>query len=366
MLCGVFFAPQSYKASNSYSSGSYLLKYGNFGICAYSSDSEARLNGLTDSSISVPMNYLKFRIWVILPYSLPEGSEVGLSAKIKHSVGSIKSVQAFFCNTDGLTCFADNIHTERVFFDYNGMNTSYARDKFKLASLCTAIAFDITFSSRTSTDLYLSLDDITLELQVPSVIESELIDINNNSGSILDNIKSVLVYIANLPTNIGNYLKSSFTNVVTAVTNLPSNLSVFFSNVVTSVTNLPSNLSGFFSNVVTAVSNLPTNISGFFFDIGDKIDSFMSLFDSPSGGGGGHSIDGTPLEQATAELNDLRDALRTDNVSDVFDYLGQYVPNSEHFLVRVYTMIFENQLVHNIVYLSLIFGVMSYLLFGKR
>ena len=349
LLFGMFFHVQIYKASES----DYFTYDELSAVLYYKSGNDWILLGDARDTFTLSTSYKHFRLVTFLPRVYSSGSVIDFSGYLGFSGGNFSSPYAYFANSATFNPVSQSIACSVI------NNSTFSGFGSKLNSSSHVLLMEFFINDRTASNIHIAVNRISVNYNSP--LENIMQDEVKASNSILDNIKGMFTSLVNLPTNFSGF----FSNVVTAVSNLPTNLSVFFSNVVTSVTNLPSKLSGFFSNVVTAVSNLPTNLSGFFSNIGDKIDSFMTLFNY-SGGGGGHSIDGTPLEQATAELNELRDALRADNVSGVFDDLGQYVPNSEHFLVRVYTMIFENQLVHNIVYLSLIFGVMSYLLFGKR
>lgn len=252
-----------------------------------------------DCSAHVDTSYLRFRIWVYFGDILPSGSEVTVSAEIRNGPGTIGTVQGFFADRNGNDIYASQSLSQKGTFSFANGGLTTTDTTFVLTGDASAFVFDITYSSRSVSQMYLDVTKLLLRCTYQDVVVSELEDLNTTSNSVLDNLKNIVLSFTNLPSNIATSLSSFFTNVVNSVNNVAQGVFSFFqspllsiqtslSNVFNGVTNLPSNiansLSSLFSGVTSSFEivgeNIVTSISKLFVPDDDFFSSAYDTFAS--------------------------------------------------------------------------------------
>lgn len=402
MASGVFATPQTVKAAESdyyntsdYTSLLYVNNNLNGGTASWA------LLGDASGIYTLDTNYTHFRIVIFLSKDYEVGTTVNFSGYVGFSGGTLTAPYVRFATSDSSYSACSNSTVCSVV-----NNSSFFGSGSKVSTQSHVLLFEVSILNRTASNIHIDVNHCTLSYTSP--VETYLKEDVQVSNNILDNIKSMLSSLINLPSNIKTNLSTLFSNIVTATNNvktavnsvvsgqtslgdlfedsidtlgsainqksaelfnlLPSgirtSLESLFANITNAVDAVKTNLTSIGSDIVSSVVNLPSNLSGFFNSLGNKLDDLIGLFNR--GGGGGHSIDSNPLEQATNDLNNLRDNLSNDYASSAVDDLDDYIPNENHLLLRIYSLVFENHLMISCVYLSLIFGVIGYVLFGKR
>lgn len=407
LLCGLFFNPQTYKADVT---KNYTKSGDDLTVVTYLKSNGARFDTTTTTTLAT--DYTTIRMWVYFGESIPKGSKVNLSLVLNSGAGAVGSVVGWFGQQKGQGYETEIVHSADVSFSYAGNGKlSYAKSVFNITADTTALCVDFTYSSRSSTSIYLNCVKLVMNCECPEPVVSELEDLNTTSNSLLDNIKNMFTgqsnifnylkstwnYVKNLPNDIASSLGNFFTNLGDYITAGTGTLKLAFDSGMTALreglpegikTSLGGLLGGILtavdsvydvtSNVVSSVKELPKNIGEFFTTLGDKIGGFFSpltnkvseIFDGFFKNEDKSEIDGisgadVPVDELEGKLDDIVIEKNSDdyNVIDV----GQIVNGEPTRLVAsVFDCILSCPYVLRAMSISLSFAFAGFVFFGKR
>lgn len=372
MFCGVLIAPQTYRADTlvydvPFSSSNTYFFYEYNGVYT-------QLSTLSQSaSYSLSTNITHFRVVQKLDFTLKEGDVVTISGlNLRYAIGSFDNSNswAWFGVPQSNTYATNSMCSIKRGITYVSNTNSVLSGSFTITADTSCVWFDFYLTSRSSTTVIQPYYGCSMKIER----ETDITDVSGTLDSIDSKGTSIIDSILNLPSNLASALGTLFGNIVTAVNDLPTNLGTLFGNIVSAIEDLPTNLGTLFGSIGAGVANATSYLFDNIVDaVGNMRDTVSSAFNSvissvfpSSSGGGGHSIDGSNLENATNDLEDMSDSLNSDRLSSFFDDVKEYLPNDEHLVVRIYNLCFECEYIYRFVYLTFIVGCIAYVLYGKR
>lgn len=418
LLCGLFFSPQTYKADTT---KNYTKSGDDLTVVTYLKSGGGRFDTTTATTLAT--NYTTIRMWIYFGESIPKGSKVNLSMILNNGPGNVGSVVGWFGQQKGQGYETEIVHSSDVSFTYAGNGKlSYANSVFNITADTTALCVDVTYSSRSSTSIYLDCVKLVMNCVCPEPVVNELENLNTTSNGLLDNIKNMFTgqsnifnylkstwnYVKNLPSDIASSLGNFFTNLGDYITTGTGVLELAFDSGMTALreglpegikTSLGGLLGGIqtavdsvydvTSNVVSGIKDLPKKIGGFFTTLGDNIGGFFTTLGDNIGGffspltnkvseifdgffksDDKSEIDGisgadTPVGELEGKLDDIVIEKNSDDY-DVID-VGQVVNGEPVRLVAsVFDCIFSCSYVLRAMSISLSFAFAGFVFFGKR
>lgn len=224
------------------------------------------------STPSVSTSYKTFRLWVYFGTVVPKGSVVDVDFKLSCGPGTIGSVVGWFGIQRGQGYETSTVCSADMSFSYGGSGSAcHSLNKITLTGDASAFCVDVTFSSRTSTSVYLNINGFSITGTAPDPVVSGLDDLNTTSNSLLDNIKNLFTG----QSSIFSYLKSIYNYVKSLHVNIANSISGFFTSLGNSINETMSalfdalpegikdKLTSLFSNICVGVDNVSAGIRSF-------------------------------------------------------------------------------------------------------
>lgn len=390
LLVGVFYPLIGVEAYEAGTSGKFLsLSSDELTNVAYSYSAGYIDLSDPDCSAHVDTSYLRFRIWVYFGDILPSGSEVTVSAEIRNGPGTIGTVQGFFAEQNGNNIYASQSLSQKGTFSFANGGLTTTDTTFVLTGDASAFVFDITYSSRSISQMYLDITKLLIRCTYQDVVTSELEDLNATSNNVLDNLKTMVTSIVNLPTKIADGLATFFNGIKNGLTDLGERLldslpdgfanaiSGFFDSVKSAISGVAEDVFSFFAdpigviqtrlnNVVENIKSLPTSIVEKFADFQEKVTSGLDIL--LSGDSNSDDLDNDTLDNFDSVLDDMEDVERP-SIEEILTLMNELFPkveNTFNYIERIFGIIWRIGVAQDLLITTLIFSVMAYVLFGKR
>lgn len=270
---------------------------------ADSGSSWIRVSNCMTSTVSVPVAYSIFRIYIPLDRILPSGCTINdVTFTYRSGPGTFgnRSQYLWFGNyTPYDTATSDS--SAVAFATYPSSSGSVSYSNISLSQTADFLFLQFHYSSRSSSSFFFSVDTISITYSYDGGT-GDLFDTNEKldiqlqlTDNIWENIKIIARYIIDLPGNVANSLSSYFANLGNNIINsLPGGiknaLTGLFSSVTEKLQKLYSNISGVISSVdsmrdkfLTGLGDLPGNIvSGLNYFFTDTFGFFQDIIDSLS------------------------------------------------------------------------------------
>lgn len=372
MSLGLFMSPSKAYASSVSTLGTSVAYTSSMLTTQLYNETTAGVINMTSSGVYVSRNYLNFRIWITMPHAVAQGRPVQVKINLVQSSGSINIKEGYFgTQQNGYGCdkLLSNIVSDTG--HVNGYFT-FSQD-FTLTEACNKFALEIDYSVRNSDVLILYVESIEITYKDQVNNNEQLSALNGTSLSIFDRIGLIFSSLTNLPTNIGNALKSFFDSLGTKIQNLPSAISGFF-------TALGDRFEASSVLVRTVIGNIHNNFTGLFEWLGAKIGDFFKpltdkvgeiftfLFVGDSNLSEKIEQYDLVLESYKIKISNALDSLGDVNAPESNDLpdIEQYIPHEDGYIVTIFKRLYQLEHVQTLTLLSIAFGLIGYLFFGKR
>lgn len=280
LLCGFVMSPQNYNADEIYS---YSAAGDEIKMISYIKDTGSMCNITSTPSIST--TYKTFRLWIYFGAVVPKGSVVDVDFKLLCGPGTIGSVVGWFGIQRGQGYETSTVCSADTSFNYGGTGSGcHSLNKITLTGDASAFCVDVTFSSRTTSSIYLNVNGFSVTGTAPDPVADGLDNLNTTSNSLLDNIKNLFTgqsSIFSYLKSTWNYVKELPANIAVSLTSLFTPLIADTADLLTGQTDIFTYLKSTWSYVKSLHVNIANSISGFFVSLGDSINETMTtLFNS--------------------------------------------------------------------------------------